>query len=261
MGRALLVDETTQMTHRPSNDAAPSKWESMSWSEYLLARGFLLPEGFSTASSEEQDAATQYLSSYLTYPLTLAYQWQTNVFSMENLRAAFSDDLVDASFKVCIVGADSEVHYPEVWNELVALVGRPFTLEFVGPRIKEKPAMQYISWSGDKKRLSIQQRKSSIENVVFVNGDSGFDLFAAFQPGPGTNQKYSWEEGFDTIRDTGKPLLLTAYDERDADRDAYWWQYTFQESMSPYKANPWASAYGSGGIPESPLNGVVALRT
>jgi hypothetical protein len=93
-----------------------------------------------------------------------------------------------------------------------------------------------------------QQQQHSLDALDAFDTFDSFDAFVAFPPGAGTNHQYSWTDGFEMIRDTGKPLMLTAYNdsENDAFRDAYWWQHTFETSQSSsstprYQINPWAS--------------------
>ena len=87
--------------------------------------------------------------------------------------------------------------------------------------------------------------KGSLEDILDgchhdTKAIDNYDAFVAFHPGAGTNFDYSWSDGFDLIRESGKPLLLTAYDERDALKDDYWWEYTYSKALT-YERNPWAS--------------------
>jgi hypothetical protein len=40
-----------------------------------------------------------------------------------------------------------------------------------------------------------------------------------FQPGTATNPKYTWRTAFSIFRESGRPMLLSAYDQDDAERD------------------------------------------
>ena len=91
------------------------------------------------------------------------------------------------------------------------------------------------------------------------------DAFVAFGPGCGSpNDSYSWRSALDLIRETGRPLLLTAYDdEMDVLRDAHWWMEqnfpsTSRSSLFPeYSPNPWRSMGHPPG--ESAINGYSAV--
>lgn len=264
VARHVVIDPKTQKPCEPVDERPPLydyddnggvDWKDVSWSQYLLWRGFLQEESFHAASSQEQEAAMVFLSSFLTFPLTLAYY-------LDRLQIfAEGAGLPSSSIKVCVVGAEGELDSEgRLWNELVPgqaiddriikatnnpplpMHPRLITVDFIGTTIEDRASFPPKSWSGQHGLLELTATRGSVEDVLGVHQDADeYDLFVAFQPGPGTNASYTWEEGFDMIRDTGKPLLLTAHDEGDADRDAFWWQHTFGETLPPYEPNPCAS--------------------
>ena len=86
-----------------------------------------------------------------------------------------------------------------------------------------------------------QATKYSSEGASFEADDGSLpDAFALFNPGLHAG-KYTWKPSVRAVLASGRPLLLTAYQEQDAASDAQW--LTAEMGLPPtcYEANPWAS--------------------
>ena len=231
--KAMSVLRSTERQQLPDNhlDQVLQNWSQMSWPEYLTARSFLDSEAFKKASLELQAAALIVLSSRLTFPMTLAYHMD------RLLGGQYQNNELGKWIQIGIVGAEIETTDLSMWQELAFVTGRrSLRIHFIGPRIKERPWLPVTNG-----RLQVRQTRATVEDALLIDINTTYDAFVAFQPGAGTNHSYTWDEGFEMIMDSGKPLLLTAYDERDAFRDAYWWDHTFGIPLAPYQTNPWAS--------------------
>ena len=177
------------------------KIEDLYFPQYLEKRGFYTKQ----YSNNHKNAyiTNVFLSSYLTYPLTMALWLQNEGWSEEQ------------NIKVAIIGAAVECEDWRLpsWKELCHVTNKSWTIEFIGDSsdFKEDKVFQRLH-----KRLQIKRTKSKIEDVKDL---SSYDAFVAFHPGVGTS--YNWKDAFDKIMDEGKTVLVTAYDEEDANKDGF----------------------------------------
>ena len=173
--------------------------ENLSFPDYLKNRGFYTEK----YSNELKNAylTNVFLSSYLTYPLTIAY-WLAQSYDKKNM-------------KVAIIGAAVECEDWRLpsWIELCHVTNKSWTIEFISDfsNFKEDKVFQQLH-----KRLHIKRTQSKIEDMKDL---SSYDAFVAFHPGIGTS--YNWKDAFDKIMDQNKTVLVTAYNEMDANKDGF----------------------------------------
>ena len=141
--RRELAALASELIGTPSSCACPPAWSSMSWTDYMLTRGWLNSHAFSSAHPTAQDAAVSLLSSALSFPLTVANAWSELGVGKTPTR-------------LHVVGARAEASLPmHFWSELCVLTGAErLTLEMSGPasaragvaqrRRQESPAMEIL---------------------------------------------------------------------------------------------------------------------
>lgn len=200
--RLMKIKDKIQKNINLSPDKnVKEKIDDLYFPEYLEKRGFYTEK----YSNKHKNAyiTNVFLSSYLTYPLTMALWLQNeNWTDKQNIRVA-------------IIGAAVECEDWRLpsWKELCRVTNKSWTIEFIGDSsyFKEDKVFQRLH-----KRLQVKRTKSKIEDVKDL---SSYDAFVAFHPGIGTS--YNWKDAFDTIMNEGKTVLVTAYDEEDANKDGF----------------------------------------
>lgn len=182
-----------------SDENVKEKIEDLYFPHYLQKRGFYT-ENFSTKQKNAY-LTNVFLSSYLTYPLTMALWLPQN------------DE--QKKIKVAVIGAAVECEEWRLpsWIELCHVTNKSWTIEFIGdsPDLKEDKAFKRLH-----KRLQLKRTKSKVEDMKDL---SSYDAFVAFHPGIGTS--YDWKACFEKIMGQGKTVLVTAYDEEDANKDGF----------------------------------------
>ena len=73
--RSRLQHAGRGLLRAPSSSAPPTDWPHLDWPSYLKQRGWVNSAEYEEAAPFEQDAAVRFLSSLLTYPVTLARSW------------------------------------------------------------------------------------------------------------------------------------------------------------------------------------------
>jgi len=243
----------------PCSDAPP-EWKHMKWTEYIAERGYV-GEKFIRASSADQRACVEYLSSCLSFPLTIAHCW-------EELGLGRNRD----TKKLAIVGAANESEVSAIlWSDLSILVGQSVDIEFIGAEVEEiRSWCEFDHLFGLAEEEGTEKEKGRRCKFQLHGGDSNLtttfthtrglvedvfkkgwleskDAIIAFQPGAGTNNDYTWEKAFPFIRKAERPVLLTASDEDDSRRDQLWWKAVFKENIV-YEQNPWRA------VPDSDMS-------
>lgn len=169
-------------------------------------------------------SALRIISSMLTFPLTTAY----------GLKFLFPEfDLPSNSFNISIIGARSESSLPPIyWKEFNSLFpDRPnshhnFNIEFFGPHlmIKDLTSSWERNFFENGHNLNLL---ADISNRCFFHvhpnrlpllGRS--DLFFLFNPGFGSKElSSSWKPTLSLLLQSRKPIMCTAYSEKDLHQD------------------------------------------
>lgn len=205
----------------------PDSWQQMSWRDCLLERGFFNKDDFAATRPDAQTTATIFLSNHLTYPITVANAWKN--LSIDSKKP-----------KLCLVGADMETDNMGLWQELSFLTQKDMYLEFIGPEVEDKEEEVGKSHAFEIRGKNICGTLQDVWRDTNPE-DCHPDAFLVFLPGAGTNPNYTWSEAFDIMKETDRPILLTAYNESDAQRDSEWLKFKVGIYPPPqYEANPWA---------------------
>tara|TARA_B100001741_G_C16543971_1_gene595816 strand:- start:966 stop:1730 length:765 start_codon:yes stop_codon:yes gene_type:complete len=192
--RKRLMDIQTQISTLIDLQATNSITKDISeydFLEYLKVRGFF------SQNSSENFYVNVFLSSYLTYPLTIAL-WLPQKSDIMN---------------VAIVGAcvECEEWRMNSWLELQYTTKCQWNLEFIG---NTKDFQQDDEEIELHKNIKYKRTFGFIEDIPHIDR---YDAFVIFHPGIGTS--YSWHKGFRKMLEQKKPILVTAYDEIDATKD------------------------------------------
>jgi hypothetical protein len=151
----------------------------------------------------DEPAARRLVSAALSFPLTLAH-FSTLVASDCGRRAVTT--------ATCI-GARAEATLPTaLWHELALATGRDWALEMVGPHVLPNSPPRS---SG---RVTLTSVAALYHDVA--TGRPRPDLFCLFNPGMGQPEwAASWRPTVRLALATGRPLLCTAFSQRDLDAD------------------------------------------
>jgi splicing suppressor protein 51 len=247
----------------------PPRWRSLDWQELLVARGWLDSSELARADAATRNEALALLSSALTYPLTAT--------------AALASVVPDkGTVSVCVLGARAEASLPaHFWSEARDLLGcRELTVLFCGPK-----ACVPVAVANSDPHLTLVHpsegqlfHQSSLGRSLLGAPGVGEepppalpDAFLCFNPGLGhRGWERAWEPTVRAMRRAGRPILLTALGQHDAEADRGFLircdagseQGREAQPLPRYAPNSWASmvdtARGSGGIP-SRANALVAL--
>ena len=267
---------------RPGRRAqpAPAQWQSLDWTELLIARGWLDRSELAAAGTRVQAEALELLSSALTYPVTAA--------------AALVSLLprTDGECSGYVVGARAEASLPaHVWSEARQLLGcEALSLSFCGPKapvpspipnrdthlqLLHPPKGQLFHESVlGQKLLNSTSTEADDATVDSRSHDAAIpDAFLCFNPGFGhPGWERAWEPTLRAMLNSRRPMLLSALGPHDAEHDQAFWRshvhigtntHNFGMLQSPvYVPNPWASLVDTGasdGGPTSRANALVAL--
>ncbi|KAL3935301.1 MAG: hypothetical protein SGBAC_009157 [Bacillariaceae sp.] len=154
---------------------------------------------------------------------------------------------LDAPIRLTCVGARAEATLPsEYWKEFLifssSLPNNETTnvdliLDFVGPDIHPPTPDAEVSCNSSTIKLHWQY-KGFLHNL---DETETWDTFVLMNPGIGHDKlKSGWKPTLDRILGTGRPMLLTAHSEKDADRDAALLKQTYHLDVH-YEENPFAS--------------------
>ena len=261
-----LVDQVQHLLELPSTAEPPAQWQDMSWATYLAARGFV-GEAFANASPHDQEVAVTLMSSMLSFPLTVASAWNTLRLSEFTCPS------------ICIVGAANEAEQVfNIWDELCILSGQSVQVEFLGPEVTHSTSESRRIPSSWNAEMSLHAKWTA---GILQDADperlSKHHAFCVFHPGVGTNFRYPWYKAFKAMKQTRRPVLLSAYDLDDAQRDIFvltnglygvdqgdGFDALFDDRSLVYQKNHWASTSDqtqkgpSFGIPLQSVNGYVA---
>jgi hypothetical protein len=282
--RALLTNEPMAMNSTSARQIfqAASK-ATCPWRHYLSERRFVTPK-FATAAPEQQRAALTALSAALTFPLTIAHAWTSK----------------SSTLRLCVVGARAEAVLPaHAWSELSLLTGaRRIELECGGPAVPAAagPPRRWASTDGEQQlqvslaaadlfhrtglgRVLLERRKRSRQQTRGGGAGRGTveglgatkeeslelpDAFVLFNPGLGEpGWERAWGPTMRALEEAGRPVMMTALSEEDAERDARFIaadgrapSLAAAAADAPYMRNPFASllqhgeatAGGAGGL-------------
>jgi hypothetical protein len=177
-------------------------------------------------SSTDVQKSTRILSSLLTYPLTLANCINTQ------FPCYFNKDCLN----ITILGARAESSLPLVWwKELLfsTTFASTIRLQFVGPHLQLKQPTSANTFSHQWNRLpspcssqKLELELSPANRTVLHRHNQltellqSSDLFVLFHPGYGSNElKDSWKPSLQLLLETKKPILGTAFSEKDLSED------------------------------------------
>eukprot|EP00592_Proboscia_alata_P006493 CAMPEP_0194357064 /NCGR_PEP_ID=MMETSP0174-20130528/4603_1 /TAXON_ID=216777 /ORGANISM="Proboscia alata, Strain PI-D3" /LENGTH=227 /DNA_ID=CAMNT_0039126933 /DNA_START=544 /DNA_END=1227 /DNA_ORIENTATION=+ len=142
------------------------------------------------------------------------------------------DDMVDQSksIRICVVGARAEATLPSIyWNELLLAIPEEvinlISIDFVGPDVPRglKPRQFTIGGNKKKKTIKFTFYSKHLQKHTSMNGtEKLWDAFVLFNPGLGhPNLEAGWIDTLQFILNykRGVPVLFTAYNSIDAERD------------------------------------------
>ena len=191
--------------------------------EYFKGRNW----NFSSVDNDENEYkwAKRLVSHVLSAPLTVSQHFPSQ----------------HRTQRVCIVGARAEATLPvEYWKEILIANNTAFplnwTLDFVGPQVLT--ASNTVTLRNDD-ALTLQWTHSGYLHEMMDPPE--WDGFVLLNPGLGHDHlKQGWIPTLEFMFKTGKPILLTAHSERDAQRDAKLLQDVFGRPVD-YQRNAFAS--------------------
>lgn len=193
--------------------------EFKSMSEYLTIRN-----ATHATNIQESKSALRFISSLLTFPLTLSYTAKKVFpYPIPNLR-------------VLVIGARSEFSLPDVWwNECLFSSESSFnniTISMLGPDIDLKhlanrgsdtsPSIRNYEWLNQKLSLvDISNPKNHFHNHPNVETLlRDHDLFILYNSGMGSDAlKQQWDASLRLLLETKKPIIATSHSRRDFERD------------------------------------------
>mmetsp|Transcript_45723 Transcript_45723/g.97480 ORF Transcript_45723/g.97480 Transcript_45723/m.97480 type:complete len:286 (-) Transcript_45723:269-1126(-) len=248
---ARLAARAARLIGTPESCLA-AKREHTGWRSYMLDRGWLRRDDFLSAPVSNQQAALGLLSAMLTYPLTLASRLDT-IFPIAGRSPVL---------RFCVIGARAEATLPPfVWTELCSLSQRGAALEMVGPKsaARATPTARHMR----DPRLSIVQGAKgamfhqTLTGRALLTASQGSkqaadlpdlpDAFVLFNPGFGEpGWAPAWEPTVRAVIRSGKPVVLSALSERDAEQDSSFWHSVATSEMGStcsldYSPNCWRS--------------------
>lgn len=180
------------------------------WAEYVTARGLL------RGDEMESEHLLRFVSTSLTYPMTVAKFLPTLVPNVRNI--------TDRPVTIMVVGARGEAVLPlYLWREMaLCFPGVGFDIIHIGPEVPEPLHGRRDTLDSIRVAWVHSKLEESGPALAQLDADASPDIFFVPHSGIGLpSGAAAWAEAFRLIAESGVPTLFTSFDSIDLADDLH----------------------------------------